>query len=123
MSATVEETLRASGRFEAVTGMRYEEVQLGSDRIDEVAALDLGVVDEMFDLGLTEGALPTSEATDVIVLHEDVAADLGVDQVVLTRPDPQGRQLDALQVRAGVVAGDGRELGEAGRPGRGGRGW
>ena len=46
--------------------------------VKEVTAADLGVVDELFALDVMAGALPDSSGTDVIVLHDDLAEDLGV---------------------------------------------
>jgi putative ABC transport system permease protein len=77
ISATVADDLEASGQFSAVTGMRYDDARLGSD-VREVTALDLGVVDDLFDIDVQSGALPATDATDVIVVHEDLAGDLGV---------------------------------------------
>lgn len=70
--------LAASGQFEAVTGMRYDEARLGAD-VREVTALDMGTIDVLFDIDLQAGSIPTSDASDVILLHDDLAADLAAD--------------------------------------------
>jgi len=77
ISPAVADNLEASGQFAAVTGMRYDEARLGTDVL-EVTALDLGAVDQLFDIDLQEGVLPASDATDVILLHDELADDLTV---------------------------------------------
>jgi len=77
ISPALADNLEATGQFSAVTGMRYDEARLGLD-VREVTALDLGAVDELFDIDLRQGSLPQSDATDVILLHDDLAADLAV---------------------------------------------
>ncbi|MEZ5246397.1 MAG: FtsX-like permease family protein [Acidimicrobiales bacterium] len=77
ISPALADDLAATGRFSAVTGMRYDDARLGGDVL-EVTALDLGAVDQLFDIDLEEGSIPSSDATDVIVLHDDLAADLAV---------------------------------------------
>jgi putative ABC transport system permease protein len=77
ISPAVADDLEASGQFSAVTGMRYDDARLGAE-VREVTALDLGAVEELFDIDVQAGSLPSSEATDVIVLHDELAADLGV---------------------------------------------
>ncbi|GJM37865.1 MAG: ABC transporter substrate-binding protein [Acidimicrobiales bacterium] len=77
ISPALADELAATGQFSAVTGMRYDEARLGSD-VREVTALDLGTIDELFDIDLQAGTIPDSEATDVILLHDELAADLGV---------------------------------------------
>lgn len=78
ISAAVADELDASGRFRAVTGVRDDAARLGPD-VREVTALDLGVVGDLFDIDVRSGALPSTDANDVIVVHEDLAADLGVE--------------------------------------------
>jgi putative ABC transport system permease protein len=77
ISPAVADELEASGRFSAVTGIRYTEARLGAD-VRDVTALNLGVVDQLFDIDVRSGALPSTGTSDVIVVHEDLAADLGV---------------------------------------------
>ncbi|MEQ8839517.1 MAG: FtsX-like permease family protein [Acidimicrobiales bacterium] len=77
MPATLADELEASGQFETVTGMRYDDARLGTD-VHEVTALDLGSVEDLFDIDLRSGALPTGDTTDVIVLHDDLADELAV---------------------------------------------
>ena len=77
ISPAVADDLEATGQFAAVTGMRYDDALLGTD-VTEVTALDLGTVDQLFDIDVLSGAVPASDATDVIVVHEDLATDLGV---------------------------------------------
>jgi putative ABC transport system permease protein len=77
ISPAVADELAASGRFAAVTGMRYDDARLGGE-VREVTALDLGVLDRLFDIDVQEGALPGSDAQDVIALPEELARDLGV---------------------------------------------
>ena len=75
ISPALADDLAASDRFSAVTGMRYDDARLGDD-VREVTALDLGAIDQLFDIDLLEGSIPSSDATDVIVLHDEPAADL-----------------------------------------------
>ena len=77
ISPALADDLAATGQFSAVTGMRYDEARLGDD-VHEVTALDLGAVDQLFDIDLRDGEIPSSDATDVILLHDDLAADLAV---------------------------------------------
>ena len=77
ISPALADDLAASDRFSAVTGMRYDDARLGDD-VREVTALDLGAIDQLFDIDLLEGSIPSSDATDVIVLHDELAADLAV---------------------------------------------
>ncbi|MEM7141219.1 MAG: FtsX-like permease family protein [Actinomycetota bacterium] len=76
ISPALADDLTATGEFAAVTGMRYDEARLGG-QVNEVTALDLGTVDALFDIDLQDGTIPSSDATDVILLHEDLAVDLG----------------------------------------------
>lgn len=75
IAPAVADDLAASGEFAAVTGMRYEEARLGTD-VRELTALDTGAIDQLFDIDLQSGAIPASDATDVILLHDELAADL-----------------------------------------------
>jgi putative ABC transport system permease protein len=71
--------LEATGEFAAVTGMRYDNARLGPE-ISEVTALDLGDLEQLFDIDVRAGAVPdrTGDTADVILLGEDAADDLGV---------------------------------------------
>lgn len=77
ISPALADDLAATGQFAAVTGMRYDEARLGGD-VREVTALDLGALDALFDIDLQEGTIPASDATDVILLHDELADDLAV---------------------------------------------
>lgn len=77
ISPALADDLAATGRFSAVTGMRYDDVRLGGD-VREATALDLGAIDELFDIDLQAGTIPASDATDVILLHDELATDLAV---------------------------------------------
>ncbi|MCP3991449.1 MAG: FtsX-like permease family protein [Actinomycetia bacterium] len=71
------EEMVASGRFSDVVGVRYDEARLGGDIVD-IAAVDLAGTDRLFDLDVAEGAIPAAGDSDLIVIHEDLATDLGV---------------------------------------------
>lgn len=77
ISSALADDLDASGQFAAVTGIRSDTARLG-DHVNDVSAADLGAVNQLFDLDVQSGAIPSSDETDVIVIHEDLATDLGV---------------------------------------------
>lgn len=77
ISPALADDLEDTGRFSAVSGMRYDDARLGAD-VREVTALDLGAIDLLFDIDLQDGAIPGSDETDVILLHDDLADDLAV---------------------------------------------
>ena len=77
ISPALADDLEATGRFSAVSGMRYDEARLGAD-VREVTALDMGAIDLLFDIDLQDGAIPGSDETDVILVHDDLADDLAV---------------------------------------------
>ncbi len=77
ISPVVVDELIASGRFAAVTGERTDEARIG-DRVVELSAVDLEAVDLMFDLNVRTGSVTGGDLTDVIVLHDGLADQLGV---------------------------------------------
>jgi putative ABC transport system permease protein len=77
ISPALADEMTATGAFASVTGMRYDDARLGGE-VREVTALDMGTIDGLFDIDLVDGAIPTSDTTDVIVVHDDLAVDLGV---------------------------------------------
>ncbi|MDH3682324.1 MAG: FtsX-like permease family protein [Acidimicrobiia bacterium] len=77
-SAAVADDLLSSGQFAALTGERVDEVRIGS-RVSELSAVDLEALDQMIDLDVRAGFIPDRDATNVIVVHQDLAAELGVE--------------------------------------------
>ena len=77
LTPTLADDLAATGNFDAVAGMRYTDVRLGGD-INEVTGMDVSVIDQLFNIDVTDGAIPDADATDVILVHTDLAEDLAV---------------------------------------------
>ncbi len=69
--------LEATGEFAAVSGMRYDDAVFGGS-VREIMAMNVSAVDELFDIGVTEGSIPGPDETDVILLHTELATELGV---------------------------------------------
>ena len=78
LPSTVVEEMDATGAFSAITDFRYDDVRLADGGITELAAADLSALDELFTLDLESGALPAEGATDVMIVHRDVASDRGL---------------------------------------------
>ncbi|MEM9616089.1 MAG: FtsX-like permease family protein [Actinomycetota bacterium] len=76
-SQAVADELAASDEFGAVTGFRLDTARLGGDAT-EVQAVQLSTIDELFDIGVTDGAFPGAGAADAVVLHDSLATSLGV---------------------------------------------
>ncbi|MEM7340221.1 MAG: FtsX-like permease family protein [Actinomycetota bacterium] len=77
ISAGLADELEASGEFEAVAGFRYDEARLGGEVLT-VGGTEISQLDTMFNLDVDQGELPAADATNVVILHTDVATDLGV---------------------------------------------
>lgn len=80
-----------SGSFDAVSGYRYDQIQLDGigdeDRIDTVMGADIVATDRLFDLGVSEGLVSNDPST--VTLLRSKADDLGVaagDQLSVTFP-------------------------------------
>ncbi len=67
--------MQASGSFDAVSGYRYDEIQLDG-QVDTVMGADLVATDRLFDLGVNEGLMSNDPST--IVLLQSKADQLGV---------------------------------------------
>ncbi len=77
LTPTLADDLANTENFAAVTGIRYDNVRFGSE-IREITALDLGSVEQLFNLDVASGELPSSAADDVVVIHSDLATEMGV---------------------------------------------
>lgn len=78
--------MRDSGSFSAVSGYRYDEIQLNGD-VNTVMGADLSATDQLFDLGVSEGAISNDPST--VVLLRSAADELGVvagDEVTASFP-------------------------------------
>ena len=57
--------------------MRYDDALLAGE-VRELTAMDVSAIDDLFSIDVTAGSIPSADATDVILLHTDVAEDLAV---------------------------------------------
>jgi len=57
--------------------MRYDDVLLAGD-VRDVTAMDVSLIDDLFEIEVSAGSLPGPDATDVILLHTDLATELAV---------------------------------------------
>ncbi len=76
-SRSVADDLAATDSFDAVTGFRLDTARLGDEATD-VQAVQLSTMDDLFDIGVTDGAFPDGDSTEALVIHQSVADDLGV---------------------------------------------
>ncbi|MFT5202287.1 MAG: putative ABC transport system permease protein [Candidatus Aldehydirespiratoraceae bacterium] len=75
VSSNLARDLEATGEFSAVSGMRYDDARLNGD-VREVMSIDLGAIDKLFDIDLQQGSIPAGDATNVILVHDDLATEL-----------------------------------------------
>jgi len=82
LTQAIADDLTATGTFEAVSGMRYEEASLQSATTDgqimDLTAMDVGALESLFNVDITQGSVPADSSSDVVLVHSDIAADLGV---------------------------------------------
>ncbi len=78
--------MTSSGQFGAVAGMRYDDLSL-SGEIHTVAAMDVSVIDDLFDIDVVSGTIPDASATNVIMVHSGLAEhfDLAVGDALPTQ--------------------------------------
>ncbi len=77
LTPALADDLAATGEFEAVAGMRYDDVLLAGD-VRDVTAMDVSLIDNLFEIDVSAGSLPGPDATDVIIVHTDLATELSV---------------------------------------------
>ena len=77
LTPVLADELAATGNFDAVAGMRYDDALLAGE-VRELTAMDVSAIDDLFSIDVTAGSIPSADATDVILLHTDVAEDLAV---------------------------------------------
>ncbi len=77
LTPALADDLLATGEFEAVAGMRYDDILLAGE-VREVTAMDVSVIDDLFEIDITSGTVPGPDAVHVILVHTDLATELGV---------------------------------------------
>jgi len=77
LSPAIADDLAATGNFDAVAGMRYEDVRLDGE-VREMTAMDVSVIEQLFSIDVSDGSIPSADATDVVLVHRELATELGV---------------------------------------------
>jgi len=93
--------MAASGSFDAVSGYRYDEIQLGGsiDAITTVMGADIVATDRLFDLGVSDGLVSNDSST--VTLLRSKADEFGVvagDQLAVVFPSGDQEMLTVAAV-------------------------
>ena len=77
LTPALADDLAATGVFDAVAGMRYDDVLLAGE-VRDVTAMDVSAIDDLFEIDISSGSVPVADADDVILIHTDLAMELAV---------------------------------------------